>query len=76
MKIQQVKLFKSVDSEMADMERQINRWMRKSGATILSVSGNLAAQPSSGGPMSTFSVSDILIIVTYEIDYPAKPAAS
>ena len=70
--MQQVKIFKSVDTEMTEMERQINRWMRKSGARVLSITGNLASNPSVGtGPLNSFAASDIFIIVLYEIDQPA-----
>ena len=70
--MQQIKLFKSVDSEIPDMERQINRWMRKSGAKVISVTGNLASQSGGGGPMNSFAGGDVLVIVLYEID-PPKP---
>jgi len=71
--MQQVKIFKSVDTESIEMEKQINRWMRKSGARVLSITGNLAASPaSSQGPMSSFAGGNIMIIVLYEIDLPAK----
>ncbi len=46
--MQQVKIFKSVDTEIPEMERQINRWMRKSGARVLSITGNLASQLNRG----------------------------
>jgi hypothetical protein len=70
--MQQVKIFKSVDTEISEMERQINRWMRKSGARVLSITGNLASSPNQGtGPLNSFAASDILIIVLYEIDQPA-----
>ena len=69
--MQQVKIFKSVDTEIPDMEHQINRWMRKSGARVLSITGNLASNPAVGsGPMNSFAASDILVIVLYEIDKP------
>lgn len=75
--MQQVKIFKSVDTEIAEMERQINRWMRKSGARVLSVTGNIAGQKStassgSGGGLNSFAASDILIIVHYDIDPPTS----
>mgnify|MGYP001549327143 CR=1 FL=1 len=71
--MQQVKIFKSVDTEIPEMERQINRWMRKSGARVLSITGNLASQPNGGGgPLNSFAASDVLIIVMYEIDRPAS----
>lgn len=71
--VQQVKLFKGVDSDMAELERQINRWIRKSEARVLSMSGNIAAQPSSGqGPLNSFSASDVLIILHVEIEAPER----
>lgn len=70
--MQQVKFFQSVDTELTEMEKQINRWIRKTGVRVLSISGNLAASPKSGsGPMSSFSASQVLIIVHYEVDVPA-----
>ena len=69
--MQQVKMFKSVDTEISDMEKEINRWMRKSGARVLSITGNIANQPTGGGgPLNSFAASDILVIVLYEIDPP------
>lgn len=72
MKIQQVKIFKSVDTEITEMERQINRWIRKNGVTVISMTGNLAGAPAaaSGGPMSSFAAGDILIVLMYELDRP------
>lgn len=71
MLVQQIKIFKSVDTEIPEMERQINRWMRKSGARVLSISGNLASNSSgSGGPLHSFAAGDVLIIVHYEVDAP------
>ena len=70
--MQQVKIFKSVDNELAEMEKQINRWMRKSGARVLSINGNLTSQNNpSDGPLNSFAAGDVLIIVLYEIDKPA-----
>jgi len=69
--MQQVKIFKSVDTEIPEMERQINRWMRKSGARVLSITGNLSTQtPASAGAMNSFAAGHILMIVLYEIDLP------
>ena len=71
--MQQVKLFKSVDNELAEMEKQINRWMRKSGARVLSINGNLTSQNGgSDGPLNSFAAGDVLIIVLYEIDKPSS----
>ncbi len=72
--MQQIKIFKSVDSEIPELERQINRWMRKSGAKVVSVTGNLTAQSGGSGPLNSFGGGDILVIVHYEIDPPSQPA--
>ena len=69
--MQQVKIFKGVDNEIAELEHQINRWMRKSGARVLSITGNLSSQSGDGGPLSSFAAGDILLIVLYEIDRPS-----
>lgn len=68
--MQQVKVFKSVDTEIPELERQINRWMRKSGAKVISITGNLTSQSGGGGPMNSFAGGDVLLIVLYEIDAP------
>ena len=72
--IQQIKIFKSADSEVAEMEREINRWMRKSGAKVISVTGNLAAQSAGGGPMNSFSGGDVIVVVLYEVEPPKRKA--
>ena len=71
--MQQVKIFKTVDTELPDMEKQINRWMRKSGARILSIDSNMTAQGGTkDGPLNSFAAGDVLLIVLYEIDTPAS----
>jgi hypothetical protein len=67
--MQQVKIFKSIESERAELEKEINRWIRKSGVRVLSVTGNISSQGGSG-PMSTFSSSDIIIILLVEVEAP------
>lgn len=71
--MQQIKIFKSIESERAELEKEINRWIRKSGARVLSVTGNISSGQS-GGPMSSFSSSDILITLLVEIDAPSRDA--
>jgi hypothetical protein len=68
--MQQVKIFKSIESERAELEKEINRWIRKSGVKVLSVTGNITSQSGGGGPMSSFSGSDIIIILLVEVDAP------
>ena len=64
--MQQVKIFKSVDTELGDMETQINRWIAESKAKILSIQGNISPQAGKHGPLGSFSVADVLVIVLYE----------
>lgn len=69
--VQQIKLFKGVDNDLPELERQINRWIRKTGVQVLSISGNLSGQPGAGtGPMNSFAASDVLIVVTVETEKP------
>ncbi len=68
--MQQVKIFKSVESEIEVLEEEINSWLAKSGVKLINLIGNIAPQTttgaSPGGGLEAFSASDILVIVTYE----------
>jgi hypothetical protein len=65
--MQQVKLFKSIESELEDLQKAINEWIKESGAKIISITGNIAPQTGhGGGPMNTFASSDVLVVVLYE----------
>ena len=64
--MQQVKIFKSVDTELGDMESQINSWIVESKAKILSIHGNISPQAGKHGVQGSFSAADVLVIVLYE----------
>jgi len=70
--MQQVKLFKGLESDVAALEGEVNAWIRQSGARVISVTGNIAPQSqkaaaASGGlGKSPFSPSDVILIVLYE----------
>lgn len=64
--MQQVKIFKSVDTELGDMETQINHWISESKAKILSIQGNISPQAGKHGIQGSFSAADVLVIVLYE----------
>ena len=68
--MQQIKIFKTIESERDQLERDINRWMRKSGARVISITGNISSNSPASYAMSSFSGNDILIIVLYEIEAP------
>ncbi len=71
--MQQVKIFKSVDTEIEDLEKQINRFIRKNNVRVLSISGNHSASPDvSGGPLNSFSGGDVTVIMLFEIESPGR----
>jgi hypothetical protein len=63
--MRQVKIFKSIESEITTLEEEINSWIQEQAADIVSVTGNLAPQ-TGGGHGRGFSASDILVVIVYE----------
>jgi hypothetical protein len=69
--MQQIKIFKGVDNELDELEKTVNRFIRKTGVRVISITGNLTSQPSSSGsPMSSFAAGHVLVIVHFEVDQP------
>jgi hypothetical protein len=64
--MQQVKIFKSIESELVTIEKEINQWIASSNAKIISITGNIAAQTGKGSHVGAFSASDVLVIILYE----------
>jgi len=64
--MQQVRIFKSIESEITAMEEEINEWISESGATIVQITGNIAPQTEAAPGMGSFSSSDILITILYD----------
>lgn len=70
--MQQIRLFKGVESELGALESAVNDWIRQSGARIIQITGNIAPQsinPRSGSEgltQSSFSPSDVILIILYE----------
>ncbi len=65
--MQKVKFFKSIESELTALEKEINAWIKNTGAKVISIHGNIAPQTAvSQAPMGTFSSSDVLIVIHYE----------
>ena len=65
--MQQVKIFKSVDTELGDLESQINQWIAETKAKIISLNGNISPQAGKHGVQGSFSTSDVFVIVLYEV---------
>ena len=64
--MQQVKIFKSIESEIGTLEKDINAWINEAGAKNLQISGNIAPQTEAAPGMGSFSSSDILVTILYE----------
>lgn len=69
--MQQVKIFKGLESELAALEGEINGWLAESGARVVQIFGNIAPQTltedhSKGLTKSAFAPSDVMIVVLYE----------
>ena len=65
--MQQVKLFKGVESELETLEADVNEWIKTNNAKVLSVVGNISPQTPHTSSLGSFPVSDILIVVTHEV---------
>jgi hypothetical protein len=70
--MQQIKIFKGLENEIAALEKQVNAWLAESGARVLQITGNVAPQSHSTDPKvgsisaSPYTPSDVLLIVLYE----------
>lgn len=64
----QIKLFKGVEKELAQLEEEVNQWIRKHREKIKvkEVKGNIAPQAHATPGQEKMSGSDVLIIVEYE----------
>lgn len=72
--MQQVKIFKSIESELDQLEVEMNKWiarLHKKGGKVVKMEGNIAPKSGGGGPMSSFSASDVLVIILFEIELNA-----
>ena len=68
--MQQVKIFKNLESDMTALENEVNTWIRESGAKIVAITGNIAPQTLTTGRSDAlgkgaFAPSDVIIIVVY-----------
>ncbi len=72
--MQQIKLFCGVEDRAAELENEVNAWIRESNAKIHSIQGNIAPQTlakeatTMSGTGRSFRASDVLVIVVYELN--------
>jgi hypothetical protein len=71
--MQQVKIFKAIESDVPQLERQINAFLRDNpDAKVVQMTGNIAPQTEGGQKAATSSLgkgippSDVLVILLYE----------
>ena len=64
--MQQIKIFKSIESELGSLEEEINDWISEQAVTIVKIFGNIAPQSPSTPGMGSFSSSDVLVVILYE----------
>jgi hypothetical protein len=67
-------LFLLARQQFDRLEAEVNAWIRKTGAKVVSVTGNIAPQSGGGNDgsgaagltQSSFATSDVLLLVVYE----------
>jgi len=70
--MQQVKLFKSVEADIMELQREINAWLHElhdQGGRVVQLTGNIAPQSIAPGKSSgtgSYIPSDLFVIALYE----------
>ena len=69
--MQQIKIFKGLESNLALLEKEVNGWLAQSGARVVQMFGNLAAQSGQRNETNSLAAypyvaSDVLLVVLYE----------
>jgi hypothetical protein len=70
--MQQIKIFKSLESDLAALEKEVNTWLAQSHVEVVEMFGNIAPQsPAAEGQSMTlhkgsFAPSDVMLVVLYQ----------
>ena len=69
--MQQIKIFKGLENELADLESEVNAWLNDSNARVVHMTGNIAAQTVTPSQRENrigegHVPSDVLVVVVYE----------
>jgi hypothetical protein len=67
----QIKIFKGLESNLGALEKDVNAWLAESGARVVQMFGNLAAQSGQRNETNSLAAypyvaSDVLLVVLYE----------
>jgi len=71
--MQRVKFFKGTESDLVELEQEINDWLASNDVQVLNIFGNMSPQTDSavkskGLTGSAFPPSDLFLVVVYETD--------
>lgn len=67
--MQQIKIFKSIESEVASLEQRVNDFLRDHVGRVVQITGNIAAQSATDQNDSlgrSYTPSDVMIVILYE----------
>ena len=71
--MQQIKIFKAIETGIPQLESQVNEWMAANKVRVIQITGNIAPQTSITDPASPGYItksphgpSDVLLVVLYE----------
>lgn len=69
--MQQIRIFKGIESEVAELQAEVNRWLADTGVKVQQIVAGIAPQTTSaagstGLTKSPFAPSDVMIVVLYE----------
>lgn len=67
--MRKIKIFKGVETELTQLEAEVNQWIEAEGVELVSVTGNIAPQTHLPNAPDTFSVSDVFLVLTYEVPH-------
>lgn len=67
----QVKLFKGLESGIAELEAEVNEWLTSSGARVVNVIGNMSPQSGTADGQDdklgrSYTPSDVFMVIVYE----------
>ena len=69
----QIKIFKSLESDVSALERQVNNWLESESVKVVNMFGNMSPQSSGGQDGgdayisgSPYAPSDVFLVVVYE----------
>lgn len=68
----QIKIFKGIESELGQLESEVNAWLAEDGGRIVQMFGNIAPQTlathnkQAGLSKTDFIPSDVFLVVVYD----------